>query len=122
MAIAQVLNKIKGDTLILIDNLSQFLVTEKTNVVSEFIKSLGNKLKSKSSTLLSTLNADMLQPQVVAQISEFFDCEIELYKKKDQDKRFIRINKLSGHKYKDDILQITKEGLVKLLEEDNTQE
>ena len=122
LAIAQILGRIKGDTLIVVDNLSQLLLNEKPMIVAEFVKSLGAKLKSKSATLLATLNPEMLQPQVVAQISEFFDCEIEIYKREDKENKFLRINKLSGEKYKDDILQIKKEELVNLLKEGPKQE
>ncbi len=119
LAIARMLNDIKGDSLIILDNLSQLLLSDKANAISEFLKSMNNKLKSKSITFLATLNPDMIQKQIIAQISELFDCEIELYKKKDQDKKFIRVNKLSGKKYKDEILQIKRDELVKELRKDS---
>ncbi len=116
LAIARILMKEKKDSkkLIILENLSKLLVMDKPNVILNFLKSLSSKMKNKDGTILGLVNPGMHPPEVVAQVLDSFDCDIEIFEESHENiiERFIRINKLVGKDYKDEVLKIDKSKLL----------
>ncbi|MGD8566079.1 MAG: ATPase domain-containing protein [Candidatus Bathyarchaeota archaeon] len=101
----------KGSRRACIEIVSDALLQHRAVATRRWLAALLPKFKSQEFTTLAIMNPHMHSSQEVQAILDLFQGEIHVYKKKTEKgmKRFLRIEKMYNHEYKQVELQLKKE-------------
>ena len=101
----------KGPRRACIEIISDALLQHHAVATRRWLAALLPKFKSQGFTTLAVMNPHMHSSQEVQAILDLFNGEIHVYKRKTEKgmKRFLRIEKMYNHEYKQVELQLKKE-------------
>jgi tetratricopeptide (TPR) repeat protein len=117
IALASAIRKLdpslKKPRRICIGLISDVLLQHHAVETRRWLTALMTKLKSEDFTTLAVMDPEMHPPQEVRAVLDLFDGEINIFKKETEkgSEKFLKIQKMSGHKYLEEELPLKKEQL-----------